>query len=95
MVRKKQPDGSHVVRLMTGVEAMRAIGWDTGDWRTESDTYGDDLLRSLAGNAFSCYQIGPVLAATFASFGLPENMLTVHEKDKDEDVLIVDDVDLD
>jgi hypothetical protein len=67
MLVRKQVEGQTVARLMSGMEAMRAIGWDYADWAEQSDHFEPDLLYSLAGNAFSGYQIGPVIAATLAS----------------------------
>jgi hypothetical protein len=80
LCRRRLKDGSTIGRLMTGIEAMRAIGWDTADWVGAPEcfrTLDDDLLRSLAGNAFSGYQIGPIMAASFASFAVPAAMLTI------------------
>ncbi len=96
LVRRQDPaDGSHTVRLMSGVEAMRAIGWDLGDWRGPPGGGGkfkDGLLRSLAGNAFSGYQAGPILAATMASFQAAEECLILpKETEEDADAASSDD----
>ena len=78
-LRRLLTRGDLVIRMMTGIEAMRAIGWELEDWvfhagRGPASIYQngitDELLLNLAGNAFSSYAFGPVAAATLACMGL-------------------------
>jgi hypothetical protein len=60
------------VRMMRGVEYMRCIGWDFQDWAASpfDDKIKDEVLISLAGNAYSAYSFGIIAASTIASMGL-------------------------
>jgi hypothetical protein len=78
------------VRLMHGLEAMRAIGWDLTDY-LDTPCQGDaasanELLKNLAGNAFSGYQVGPILAAMTAARGLDDDdeAIEVHPEEVPE-----------
>jgi len=62
------------IRLLTGVEAMRCIGWDLSFWAQLGHAnlpaaVDDDLLTNMAGNAFSAYRFCPVAACVMAAFG--------------------------
>ena len=53
-----------IVRPVHGLELMSLAGWAPGDYAVYDDsTANHATLSSLAGNAFSAYAIGPILAA--------------------------------
>lgn len=57
LIRRQLENGQVTVRLMTGFEAMRVIGWDVGNWRNAPGCFFEglmtnELLKNLAGNAF-------------------------------------------
>lgn len=76
MVRRAK-DAESTARLLKGVEAMRGIGWDLLDWNGEfqgvPNMYTEDLLYSLAGNAFSAFAFGLVIACLLAAMCAPVN----------------------
>eukprot|EP00959_Pyramimonas_sp_CCMP1952_P176903 3697445-Pyramimonas_sp.AAC.1 len=79
LTRLASSDGGLELRLLSGVECMRAIGWGLQHWRDPKSVkqggYSDTLLRSLAGNAYSAFACGPPLAASLAALGLPASEL--------------------
>jgi hypothetical protein len=70
---KENESRSHcfVYRVLTGLEMMSMIGWDVTPWLEDPERMPrHELLANLAGNAFNCYALGPVLLAMLASYGL-------------------------
>lgn len=59
--------GQVVCRTLFGIEAFRAIGWDQQHWR--EGCYSDQMLRNMAGNAFSGFALAPMLLVAFGFFG--------------------------
>ena len=86
VMRRRRADGTVEVRLLYGIELMAFIGWHWDDYAEGECTMLDNAtLTSLAGNAFSAFAVGPVLAATLPLLGLqvaePEAALEVSDLD--------------
>ena len=91
LVRRVQPDGSTIVRLLSGVECMRAMGWDLLDWADDTapgidPCLNDELLKNMAGNAFSGYAFGPVVAVGLACRAMQFDVGDVVDLEADEQV---------
>ncbi|CAK0799104.1 unnamed protein product [Prorocentrum cordatum] len=71
------------LRLMTGFECLRAIGWDFEDWTPHSCEMAarSELGCELAGMAFSGFACAPLLAAVFAAMGMPSHYLDMTDAD--------------
>ena len=83
--RIARSDGTLDLREVAGFELMRLIGWDdchlkNGVDRSEMNIA---LMRSLAGNAFSAFAVGPILAASFACHGSGALQLQLFGSDSD------------
>ena len=61
----------YTYRLLTGVEAMAMSGWCFSLWPKEDPYPSNELLLSLAGNAFSLFAFGPCWIAMLASLSVP------------------------
>ena len=60
-----------MIKPLSGVECMRAMGWDTTHWRYNPyDVFTDSQLRRLAGNAFSGHCFAAIIAAVVATQGM-------------------------
>ena len=59
--------GKAICRPLFGVEAFRAIGWSPQHWR--EGRYSDQILRSMAGNAFSGFALAPMLLVALGFLG--------------------------
>ena len=74
---------SVVVRLLSGLELFRLAGWGPDMWHPktpESLMQDKELLTSLAGNAFSGFAVGPMLAIGCAMLGAVPHMFTPPEE---------------
>ncbi len=85
-VRRCSADGTLCARLLRGCEHMKAMGWSLEDYLNveelmEGPAGSEDTLKSLAGNAFSGYALGPVLSACMACYGVPTDELDIQEDD--------------
>jgi site-specific DNA-cytosine methylase len=62
-VRKESESRGFDLYSCTGMEAMQLMGYDR---RSMKDPYAasDDLFRDMAGNAFSAFSCGPILASS-------------------------------
>ena len=72
LMRWKPPGSPTRLRLLTGTELMRLIGWGDNWWAADScrSMKNDNtLLTSLAGNAFSAFGIGPIVMMALSIFG--------------------------
>ena len=56
------------IRCLTGIELMRVIGWPENA-EDGLQGYPDEFLTSLAGNAFSGFQLMPILAVSLSIAG--------------------------
>ena len=74
LLRKKSAVGEDlIVRLMTGVEAMRAMGWDVQHYHHATlplDASQHDVLATLAGRAFSGFSFAALASCAMAAIGL-------------------------
>lgn len=73
VVMRQNREGLGVsLRVLESYEHMAFIGWDQHLWTPltseASEVCSHDLVRSLAGNAFSIWNIGPALLSGIASF---------------------------
>lgn len=77
VIRIVDATGLLTIRQLTGVEAMRCIGWDICDWKEDPLRAGhpDSLLRNLAGNAFSAFAVAPLIAAVVAVQGMFDSLV--------------------
>ena len=68
LLRKTGFDANITLRVLEGHELMRLIGWCDEHWRVQVPRGGrsGQVLRDLAGNAFSGFACGPIAAATLA-----------------------------
>lgn len=71
VMRKVDKEGSCVVRPLSALELFSLNGWfpETFENLRATDLPDYHTMASLAGNAFSAYHLGPVLAAFFGSLG--------------------------
>lgn len=84
MRRDNGPDGKYWV-LLPSIYLMSFVGWDPSFYRT---TCANDLLQSLAGNAFSAFSIGAVFLSLMTHFPFPadhEDIGTLSDGDDDSD----------
>ena len=65
------PNDSIFIRALSGEELMLLIGWNTQMWSKSAPAskFSENLLTSLAGNAYSAYCIGPILITALALAG--------------------------
>ena len=67
-VRVQLSPGVYKYAVLTGSMLMRLVGW-AGELMAEGD---NDLMTSFAGNAFSAFSVGPLLACSvIAGVGVP------------------------
>ena len=73
-MRKMESENTWKWRMLLGVEAMQLIGWDIDMYAVQPSSSKDtnQLLGSLAGNAFSGFAAASVALALFASDVLPQ-----------------------
>ena len=72
LMRRQEVSGGRVqVRMLHGVEAMRAMGWDLCHYAPAAgpDSHDHDVLCTLAGRAFSSYTFSAVAMALMAAIG--------------------------
>eukprot|EP00969_Alexandrium_andersonii_P249296 11018094-Alexandrium_andersonii.AAC.1 len=48
---------------------MALIGWSLNDYKKDTPLPESDLLCNMAGNAFSCFALWPILSASFSALG--------------------------
>lgn len=68
VLRTVFPDGKVTFHVISGVDRMSLMGWDISYYR-ELDAESDQVLCSLAGNAFSAFSAAPVLISIFGLAG--------------------------
>lgn len=62
VMRRRDAANVPRVRLLHGVELLAFMGWGRVDWACRT-ACSHSTLVSLAGNAYSAFAVGPVLAA--------------------------------
>ena len=100
VVRWLSPDGIIQLRALEGWEYFRLIGWDDSMWwvsrqpRAEErpDDYAD-LVRNMAGNAYSFFHYAPWMLATIATYRKFWNNFCHGTMDNDEQPEVVADSD--
>jgi len=65
VMRRRHEDGTVEVRLVLGKELLAFTGWGRGDYAKRGETsVPNETLASLAGNAFSAFASGAIMAAS-------------------------------
>ena len=69
--RRRSKTKELILRPLFSIEGMRMIGWDLAFWRWPvfGDLVTQDVLVSLAGNAFSGYALTPLVIAVIGRLG--------------------------
>ena len=86
IVRDINSDGIVVIRELEGYEYLRFIGWDVSDWNCEVKDrkhYSHEMMRSLAGNAFSGFCLISQITAAVAYMGQSSLILSSNDSDDD------------
>ena len=72
IVMRWHPDGYEcpMMRYLSAQEILRVVGWDDSMWTNGKPCEDAKLMRSLAGNAFSAFAVGPIAITALFIAGL-------------------------